>query len=285
MLLFGCKHSDAFCGRTVNSRSIVPGRRRNRVLAQEEHWRPPRLTTGHPLASALRYFFDLQAQSIRRDIAPMLRKAEGTVLDVGCGGQPFRPLLGNKVRYVAIDHASAGARFGYHDPSVRYFHGNRWPVEDRTVDLVLCTEVLEHILEPCRALEEAYRCLRPGGRLLATVPFAARWHFVPHDYWRYTPSSLGHLLGQVGFIDVEVYARGNPITVACAKINALIFPLLAPQNAGCLVGMGCRALGLLTFPLFLLLTLLGNWSLRRDWGDDCLGYTVTACRPAEGAGE
>ncbi len=264
----------------MNPPSILPGRRRNRVLVQAEHWRPPPLVAARSwsqrLASVLRYFFDLQARSIRRDVGPILAQTTGTVLDVGCGGQPFQALLHKYARYLAIDHASAGVRFGYHGAGVCYFRGSRWPVEDQSVDLVLCTEVLEHVLEPRAVLEEAYRCLRPGGRLLATVPFAARWHFVPHDYWRYTPSSLAHLLDQTGFTDAEVYARGNPMTVACAKIGALILPLLNARNGGFL-------LGLLGLPLLLLATVLGNWSLRRDWGDDCLGYTVVARRPDRGA--
>ena len=81
-------------------------------------------------------------------------------------------------------------------------------------------------------LAEAHRTLRPGGRLLLTVPFAARWHFVPNNYWRFTPSSLRHLLEAAGFGDVAVYARGNAFTVACYKAVALVLPHLFPQRGG-----------------------------------------------------
>lgn len=44
------------------------------------------------------------------------------------------------------------------------------PVEDQTFDLILCTEVLEHLLWPQRLLEEMHRILAPGGKILLSVP-------------------------------------------------------------------------------------------------------------------
>ena len=90
----------------------------------------------------------------------------------------------------------------------------------------------EHVPEPGAFLAEASRCLRPGGRLLLTVPFAARWHYIPHDYWRFTPSGLERLLSAAGFRDAAIYARGNSLTVACYKAMALMLPLLLPQQQG-----------------------------------------------------
>ena len=72
---------------------------------------------------------------------------------------------------------------------------------------------------------------RLGERLLLTIPFAARWHFIPYDYWRFTPSSLNHLLTAAGFHSVRVYARGNACTVACYKVMTLLLLLLMPQTA------------------------------------------------------
>jgi 2-polyprenyl-6-hydroxyphenyl methylase/3-demethylubiquinone-9 3-methyltransferase len=48
------------------------------------------------------------------------------------------------------------------------------PLEHRSVDLVWCSEVLEHVADVAHLLLEARRVLRPGGRLLATVPFHGR---------------------------------------------------------------------------------------------------------------
>jgi len=114
--------------------------------------------------------------------------------------------------------------------------------------------------------------------LLLTVPFAARWHFIPYDYWRFTPSSLNQLLTASGFHNVGVYARGNACTVACYKLMTLLLLLLMPQTASIISGLLLRLAGLMFLPLFFLLAVVANLSLRGRGGDDCLGYTVVAVR-------
>ena len=262
--------------------------RTNMARREREKWQPPAFTGGTTRSersvAAARRFLDLQAGSIWNDLAPELRTLTGTVLDVGCGAQPYRRLLPPSVTYVGIDTVDAKEHFGYETPDTLYFSGDRWPVDDATADAVLSTETLEHVYDPRRFLAEAHRCLKPGGRLILTVPFAARWHYVPHDYWRFTPSSLDRLLSESGFEDVAVYARGNEVTVACQKAMALALPLLLPQGAD---GRGAwvrRAGGVLTLPFVLALAAIGNISLRRDGGDDCLGYTILAVRERSDAG-
>ncbi len=48
------------------------------------------------------------------------------------------------------------------------------PLDHGSVDLVWCSEVLEHVADTGHLLLEARRVLRPGGRLLVTVPFHGR---------------------------------------------------------------------------------------------------------------
>ena len=148
---------------------------------------------GEGLCSRLRRFLDLQYASIYRDIAFLARRMRGDVLDVGCGAQPFRHLLAGKCIYRGIDSAQAQVDFGPRFPDTTYFDGNQWPVGHESVDYVLTTETMEHVLDSEVFLQEAHRCLRPGGQIIVTVPFSARWHFIPYDYWRFTPSV--HLSG------------------------------------------------------------------------------------------
>lgn len=230
------------------------------------------------MAAAARRFLDLQAGSVWRDVSVELRRPHGVVLDVGCGAQPYRPLLHPADRYVAIDTADAQAHFGYHAPDTTYFTGDVWPVPDATVDLVLCTETLEHVREPGLFLAEAARVTRIGGAILLTVPFSARWHFIPHDYWRFTPSSLRDLLEHNGFADVAVYARGDQVTVACDKAMGLVRPLLWPAGHRPLAAIGLRLIGLLFVPALVVLAIVANISLLGRGGDDCLGYTAVARR-------
>jgi SAM-dependent methyltransferase len=258
----------------------APSRRRNLVTRSEEGFKPPlfkpNLTLRSRLENRLRRFLDLQAGSAWSDLRRELATAEGSLLDIGCGAQIYRGLIPPTVRYRGIDTTDARAHFGYEVPDTQYFAGDDWGVEDNGFDVALCTEVLEHIVDPPAFLARAHRCLRPGGRLVMTVPFAARWHFIPYDYWRFTPSSLNLLLTSAGFADVRVQARGNPLTVACYKAMALHLALLFGGDAVTVK----RVIGVLTLPVLAMLACVANLSLQADWGDDCLGYTVTAKRPA-----
>jgi SAM-dependent methyltransferase len=242
-----------------------------------ERWQPPAFrpprTAWDRLLAAARRSLDLQAASCWNDLKVELPHAHGDILDVGAGAQPYRQLFPPDARYKAIDIAAAGEQFGYQVPDTTYFEGDIWPVADASVDVVLATETLEHVLEPEKFLEQARRVLRPEGQLLLTVPFAARWHYIPHDYWRYTPSSLKHLLEGAGFGEVAVYARGNEATVAAYKAMALPLAELFPPDGG----FGPRRLlAFLSLPLVAIAAAIGHASLRGEGGVDCLGWTVTA---------
>lgn len=55
--------------------------------------------------------------------------------------------------------------------------------EDRKFDSVLCTEVLEHVPDPIRAIEKMSRLVKkPGGKLIITAPFCSLTHFAPYYY-------------------------------------------------------------------------------------------------------
>jgi SAM-dependent methyltransferase len=260
----------------------VTRRQRENLAAREsERWRPPRFApvtgTRARFGAAARRFFDPQAGSIWHDLVAPLSEARGTLVDVGCGAQPYRRLLPQGTEYIGLDTERAQEDFGYSMPDVLPIgEQGRWPLEDARANVVLATETLEHVFDPAAFLTEAHRCLRPEGRIILTVPFAARWHYIPHDYWRFTPSSLRMLLEGAGFTDVAVHARGNETTVAAYKLLSLIWPVVLPQNES--GSMRVSPLGLPAAPLVVALALTARRSLRAPAGDDCLGYTVFAVR-------
>ena len=262
----------------------MPITRRNLIHTEAEAFKPPVFEpNAGPKQRAvnwLRRFLDLQAGSAWHDLGQELGQVRGRLLDIGCGAQIYRGLVPPGVTYRGIDTAAAKAKFGYEVPDTHYFEGDDWGIEPGSVDTALCTEVLEHIEQPAPFLAQTFGVLAPGGRLILTVPFSARWHFIPYDYWRYTPASLNMLLREAGFTAIAVHARGNPLTVACYKVMSLHFLLLfgAGSGAGHVIG---RIAGILLLPVLALVALIANLTLRADWGDDCIGYTVTATRPAQ----
>jgi SAM-dependent methyltransferase len=139
-------------------------------------------------------------------IVPSLRThAKGTFLDAGCGSQPFRAVVEGQVEhYLAYD---IEARVDAVDflGDVEDMHA----VGDRSIDVVLCSEVLEHVPHPHVAMREFARIVRPGGVLVVTVPFLARLHEEPHDYFRYTRHGLRLLFEEAGFDLEEVLETGS----------------------------------------------------------------------------
>ena len=76
-------------------------------------------------------------------------------------------------------------------------------IRDASFDVVLCTEVLEHVPDPQRAIDEMYRVLVPGGQLLLTTRFLFPIHDAPHDYFRFTKYGLRHLLRRFEITEVQ----------------------------------------------------------------------------------
>ena len=82
------------------------------------------------------------------------------------------------------------------------------PVPDQSFDVVLCTEVLEHVPEPIKAVRELTRILRPGGTLLLSAPLGALLHQEPyHFYGGYTPYWYRRFLSEAGCEVVSIDAN------------------------------------------------------------------------------
>ena len=70
-------------------------------------------------------------------------------------------------------------------------------------DFILCTEVLEHTLDPFAAVDEMHRLLAPGGLLMASTPFNFRIHGPLPDCWRFTEHGLRQLLRRFDVLELE----------------------------------------------------------------------------------
>lgn len=84
------------------------------------------------------------------------------------------------------------------------------PEPDASFDAVLCTEVLEHLPDPVRALDEMARLLRPGGMFIITAPFWSLTHFAPYHYATGFNRYFYELhLERLEFDIVEITPNGN----------------------------------------------------------------------------
>lgn len=80
-------------------------------------------------------------------------------------------------------------------------------------DLVICEQVLEHVVDPCAAAANLRRLCAPGGHVVVSTPFLVKVHELPlyamHDYWRFTPRGLRTLLENAGLEVASVASWGN----------------------------------------------------------------------------
>ena len=81
-------------------------------------------------------------------------------------------------------------------------------ITDERYDFVVCTEVLEHTLQPFDAVDEIWRVLKPGGLVFAAAPFNFRIHGPLPDCWRFTEHGYRALFRK--FEIVELNGRETP---------------------------------------------------------------------------
>src|SRR5687768_12738027 len=159
-------------------------------------------------------FSPLQVARCRESARLIQTYAGGRVLDVGCGHMNFRgAILAHADSYEGLDVA----------PRVSGVHFVDDACEMRSVpravfDTVLCFEVLEHLAAPERALAMMAEVLRPGGKLLITVPHLSRLHEEPHDYFRYTGYGLRALTERAGFKVLEIKPYGGLATFLAHQV-------------------------------------------------------------------
>lgn len=96
------------------------------------------------------------------------------------------------------------------------------PVPDAAFDVILCSEVLEHVPEPTRALDEFARCLKKGGTLVLTAPFASVVHMAPHHYYAgFTKYWYEYHLISRGFVIKELSPNGDWYSLLQQEITRL----------------------------------------------------------------
>ena len=169
----------------------------------------------------------------------------GHVLDVGAGAQPYRQYLPDASNYVSMDiSGSAGADIVGSVLDV--------PQDDSTFDGIICTEVIEHVSDPRRAIIELNRVSKPGALLYLTAPMSWGLHYEPYDYFRFTKYGLKTILEDGGFRVLETRQIGGVFVMTWARTSDVMVTLLYRAGFPLKYIIGNRArvaiLSLVAFP-------------------------------------
>lgn len=151
------------------------------------------------------------------------------VLDAGAGEAQYRRFFSHAY-YIALDFCRGDPSWDYSDLDVI---GNLLciPLADNVCDVIICTQVLEHVPEPKLVLKELNRVARPGGHLFVSVPLWWFQHQKPYDYYRYTSFGLRYLFEQAGFKVDFIRPIGGYfwfLSVVLQGLHAHLFPIRGP---------------------------------------------------------
>jgi SAM-dependent methyltransferase len=141
--------------------------------------------------------------------------AEKNILDVGGKRK-------NKRGFFNLDTYNCNAQYVNLDKNTEPdFHcdARAIPTPSTSYDIVILSEVIEHLEEPAPVLTEIFRLLKPGGSLLATVPFCYHVHADPNDYARYTHLYLAEKLKEIGFENISIEKQGLCFAVLTSIIK------------------------------------------------------------------
>ncbi len=175
----------------------------------------------------MRSFFDSMAGRLGKDYVPgkswkslaeaLLRLMPPmTIADLGAGDGSFALLLSQQARRVIAVDSSAkmlevgreqAARHGIENVEFRLGDMEELPIEDAAVDVVFLSQSLHHALHPERAVHEASRILKPGGRIvildLAKHRFEEARELYADERLGFSEAELGGLLEEAGFQNVS----------------------------------------------------------------------------------
>ena len=147
-------------------------------------------------------------KKVRHQVKP------GIILDVGCGMKPYKSILNTSgSTYYGTDYPiTMDGSYGKSTNADFFSESSLMPFNDNTFDTLVSTQVLEHVSDPKKVIQEMCRVLKPGGILILSAPMTWPLHEEPYDFFRYTKHGLRYLMQKTNFKILDEIPRGNNIT-------------------------------------------------------------------------
>ena len=197
------------------------------------------------------------------------------VLDAGAGASPYRKLIRGVYHSCDFPQTNPSAESAQHTFLCDLAS---LPVEDNTYSTVICNQVLEHVRDPQTVIDELFRVLKPGGKLILTAPGCYGEHMIPYNYYNFLQYGLTMLFENTGFKEIRVSALGGVFWVlgkTMQEAGETAMRKLCPQK-GMLYSLLLILFRAALLPISVLMYCLDPLDQEKKW---TLNYGCMAIKP------
>ncbi len=174
----------------------------------------------------------LNHKYLQKSFIKSLSYINGKCADIGSGNAIYKEMILEYVdEYIAVDKANVHKHM-FQTSKEKFIDADikDLPFISNSIDTIILTQVLEHIDEPFKALNEVKRVLKKDGILILSVPFIYHAHATPYDYFRFSEYGLKSICKNYSFEILEFHQQGYVGTTLVSILNGFLWEIASKNK-------------------------------------------------------